>query len=47
MTMPNERTRAVMKARDFLLDLCQPKLTPRVPKKVRDEELEALLEKLR
>lgn len=37
MTMPCERTRAVQYTREFLLRLCNPKETPRVPKEVRRE----------
>jgi hypothetical protein len=37
MTLPNERTRAVTNARQFLTDLLDPKKTPRVPKKIRKE----------
>jgi len=36
MTMPCERTRAVNVTRQFLSDLLNPKLTPRVPSEVRD-----------
>jgi len=36
MTMPCERTRAVNVTRQFLSDLMNPKLTPRVPSEVRD-----------
>lgn len=35
MTLPNERYRAVIQARQFLLDLLDPKKTPRVPKEIR------------
>ena len=35
MTLPNERTRAVIQARDFLCELLDPKATPRVPKEIR------------
>ncbi len=35
MTLPNERYRALVYTRDFLRDLLDPKVTPRVPKKVR------------
>lgn len=35
MTIPVERTRAVMYTLEFLFDLCDPKKTPRVPKIVR------------
>lgn len=36
MTVPVERTNAVMATEDFLLDLCDPRKTPRVPKVIRD-----------
>lgn len=35
MTIPVERTRAVLYTQDFLMDLLDPKKTPRVPKEVR------------
>ena len=35
MTMPDERFRAVVQTRRFLLDLCNSDHTPRVPKLVR------------
>jgi hypothetical protein len=35
MTMPDERFRAVVQTRRFLLDLCNRDHTPRVPKLVR------------
>ena len=35
MTLPDERTRAVHAAREFLLDLLDPKKTPRVPRDIR------------
>ena len=35
MTLPDERYRAVIQTRRFLLDLCNPEHTPRVPKTVR------------
>jgi hypothetical protein len=35
MTMPDERYRAVVQTRRFLLDLCNSNHTPRVPKLVR------------
>jgi hypothetical protein len=37
MTLPDERYRAVIRTRQFLLNLCNPQHTPRVPKIVRDE----------
>ena len=36
MTLPDERYRAVLAAERLLLDLSNPKLTPRVPRSVRD-----------
>jgi hypothetical protein len=35
MTIPSERTRAVINTHRFLLGLLSPKETPRVPKKIR------------
>ena len=37
MTMPSERTQAVLRVEKFLLDLRNPKKCPRVPKAVREE----------
>jgi hypothetical protein len=37
MTMPDERYRAVQRTKEFLMDLCDPKKTPRVPKDVRQQ----------
>ena len=37
MTMPNERRQAVLRTEMFLLDLLDPKKTPRVPKHIRNE----------
>ena len=36
MTIPLERTRAVINTRQFLLDLLNPEVTPRVPRPIRD-----------
>jgi hypothetical protein len=36
MTMPDERFRATSRTREFLLDLCKPSATPKVPLHVRD-----------
>jgi hypothetical protein len=36
MTLPDERYRAVVQTRRFLLDLCNKEHTPRVPKLIRD-----------
>ena len=37
MTMPSERTQAVLRTERFLLALRDPKKYPRVPKAVREE----------
>lgn len=37
MTLPFERFRAVLNTEQFLLDLCNPKRTPRVPKEIRQQ----------
>ena len=42
MTLPDERYRAIIRARDFLRDLLDPKKTPKVPKKIRREAYYAL-----
>lgn len=36
MTLPDERYRAVVQTRRFLLDLCNPQHTPGVSKLIRD-----------
>jgi hypothetical protein len=36
MTLPSERTRAVLYARELLQDLLSPTATPRVPKAIRE-----------
>lgn len=36
MTLPFERSNSVMRTRDFLLGLCSPRKTPRVPKRIRE-----------
>ena len=36
MTLPDERYRSVTRTRDFLLDLCTPAASPRVPSHIRD-----------
>jgi hypothetical protein len=41
MTIPSERTRAVLFTEKFLKDLTDPKTTPRIPKAVRDDIKEA------
>lgn len=37
MTLPYERTNAVIKTEQFLLDLRDPKMTPSVPKVIRQQ----------
>lgn len=37
MTVPVERTNAVLWTHDFLVELIDPKATPRVPKSIRDQ----------
>ena len=37
MTLPYERTRAVVNTQDFLLDLLDHKKTPRVPRAIRKQ----------
>lgn len=37
MTVPVERTNAVVWTHDFLVELLDPKATPRVPKSIRDQ----------
>jgi len=42
MTLPDERYRAVQTAESLLVDLCDPKKTPRVPRSVRVRAVQAL-----
>lgn len=42
MTMPNERRWAIANARQFLVNLMDPKKTPRVPKEIRKEAYRCL-----
>jgi hypothetical protein len=42
MTLPDERYRAVKMAEQLLRDLCDPKLTPKVPRTVRLRAMGAL-----
>ena len=37
MTIPRERKNALKMAREFLRDLLNPKKTPKVPKKIRQD----------
>ena len=37
MTLPYERTNAVLRTEKFLLKLCIPSQSPRVPKEIREE----------
>lgn len=42
MTLPEERLRALNKAGNFLRDLLDPKVTPRVPKYIRQAARDVL-----
>ena len=42
MTMPDERTRSVVNTRKFLRDLLDPKVTPKVPKQIREKAYKLL-----
>lgn len=42
MTLPHERTRSLLFTEEFLLSLCNPKETPRVPSSVRKHALRCL-----
>jgi len=42
MTMPTERTWAIKNTKQFLVDLMDPKKTPRVPKAIRLEAYRCL-----
>ena len=42
MTLPDERTRAVKYARDFLRDLIDPSKTKRIPKDIRQRAYNVL-----
>ena len=42
MTMPNERRKAVERTEKFLIDLLNPKVTPRVPSEVRKRAYDCL-----
>lgn len=37
MTLPDERYRAVIQTKKFLIDLCSPDRTPRIPKSIRQQ----------
>ena len=37
MTLPDERYNSILRTRRFLLNLCNPQHTPRIPKLIRDE----------
>jgi hypothetical protein len=39
MTLPDERFRAVLRTRELLVNLCNSKHTPRVPRIIREEAL--------
>ena len=42
MTLPDERYRAIKMAEQLLKDLCDPKLTPRIPSTIRVRAMGAL-----
>ena len=42
MTLPIERTQAVLRTEEFLKDLLDPKKTPRVPKDIRKKAANCL-----
>ena len=42
MTLPIERTQAVLRTEEFLKDLLDPKKTPRVPRQIRDRAYRCL-----
>ena len=42
MTLPDERYRAVQQAERLLRELCDPKMTPRIPAGIRDRARGAL-----
>jgi len=37
MTLPDERYRAIRQARQFLIDLCDRTVTPKIPRAIRGE----------
>ena len=37
MTLPDERFRAVLRTAEFLAELTDPSVTPKIPKKIRDD----------
>ena len=39
MTLPDERYAAVLRTKNFMMDLCDPKKTPRIPKSIRQQAL--------
>jgi hypothetical protein len=42
MTVPIERTNAVLRTEEFLKDLLDPKKTPRIPKAIREQAYSCL-----
>jgi len=42
MTLPDERFRSIIQTKNFLGELLDPKKTPRIPKKVRQQALACL-----
>jgi hypothetical protein len=42
MTLPSERTRAVLNAQNFLRDMLDPAVTPRIPRDIRKQAYNCL-----
>jgi hypothetical protein len=42
MTLPDERYRALVQTKELLLNLCNPKKTPRVPRVIREHAMSVL-----
>jgi len=42
MTLPDERYRSLFNTRNFLIDLVNPRMTPRVPRQVRQRAMNLL-----
>ena len=42
MTIPKERTEAVLRARQFLMELADPRATPRIPLRIRERAISLL-----
>lgn len=42
MTLPDERRKAVLRTEQFLIDLLNPKVTPKVPSEIRKRAYQCL-----